>query len=275
MNALTAAGYARDVRLFGEWFAARNGRPMTTADINRYEVGDYIAHLRASDYAPASINRKIEALRAHARETLDVDPLKKIKSENLPEPMVKALDRRDQNRLMAALEVQRNGARSAFARTVAVRTQAVVALMRYAGLRVAEVCALRMMDVALGDDTIHVRHGKGDKPRDIPLHAEAREAVVEWLAVRPNGGDDFVFIGSRGEPLQARAVQRDIEALARAANVHCTPHTLRHTFGRELAREGVDVRSIQRMMGHARIETTMIYLEPDANDLRAAIGRLK
>lgn len=271
---LSAEGYARDVRLYVEW----RGEAVGPVDITRVDVAAYVAHLRASDYAPATINRRIEALRAYVRfgiesGALSVDPLERIENLALAEGECEWLERKEWGRIERELEIQRNGARSEFARRVAVRDMAVAMVLRYAGLRVAEVCALELGDVLLAAERaeVLVRNGKGGKPRVVPLHREARQALAEWLAVRPNGGDEFVFIGKRGEPLEPRGVQRRLAEYARKAGVHCTPHTLRHTFAHELVTSGAPLTVVMKLLGHARMDTTAIYAKPGKKDLQNAV----
>jgi len=279
-STLTVAGYLRDVALYAAWHQGRHGEISTVEKLNRYDVNEYKAALAAEHYAPATINRRVEALRAWVRFgqesgqlNEEFDPLAKVKREALDEGGPKWLERCEQTRVMKELALERNAARSEFARLLAIRDQAVVVLLRYAGLRVAELCALELVDVALAESgaAVLVRHGKRDKPRRVPLHEEAREALVEWLAVRPQGGCAAVFTGKRGEPLEPRAVQRRLAEIGRRAKVELTPHVLRHTCAKELLNSGAALTEVRDILGHADIATTAIYVQPGEADLRRAV----
>lgn len=279
---LTVAGYVRDVALYAAWYQGRNGQALTLEALNRWDVNDYKAQLAAERYAKATINRKVEALRAWARwgqETgqlnAEFDALAKVKRERGEgEPAPRWLERDELKRVFKELTLARNAARSEFARMVSARDEAIVVLLRYSGLRVAELCALELADVVVperGDAALEVRHGKRDKTRLVPLHPEAREALEAWLAMRPQGGNARVFVGKRGEGLEPRAVQRRLEELGRRAKVALTPHALRHTCAKEMLNAGASLVEVQRVLGHADIATTAIYVRPGWNDLRRAV----
>lgn len=172
----------------------------------------------------------------------------------------------DVRRLLAACEDSPRGCRNA----------AVAAMLFESGLRASELCALRLGDVVLSErkGKLIVR-GKGEKAREVPLNAEAREALQEWLAARPAAPEDRLFIGRRG-PLTASGVWRIVAEYARKAgleDVH--PHVLRHTFATRLLREaGADLVTVAELLGHESLNTTARYTRPSEKDLRAAVERL-
>ena len=149
----------------------------------------------------------------------------------------------------------------------------------YAGARIAEVARLDVDDVRLSarKGELHLI-GKGEKSRDVPVHAKLREAVAAWLAERPSwpgAGTPALFLGRRGTGLTTDAISDVIEGITRAAGLddHVTAHVL-HSFGTMLVRDGVDLVTVAQLMGHARLETTRAYTQPSQADLECAIESL-
>jgi integrase/recombinase XerC len=185
-----------------------------------------------------------------------------------------------------------NGAMSEAGRTQALRDRAVLALMAYGGLRVSEVCGIRVGDVSLSERRGVVKViGKGEKERTVPLASEARKAVEEYLMTSPpsplseteRGGpsttlrsaqDASIWSGKQGEGMTARTVERMISELGRQAGVEVTPHRLRHTCAKRMINGGVDVTVVAGILGHERVETTRRYVLPSLEDMAEAVERI-
>jgi site-specific recombinase XerD len=138
-----------------------------------------------------------------------------------------------------------------------------------------------MCDVELSErkGSVLVRRGKGNKQRSVPLNAEARKAVQDWLEVRPSGSDPFLWISVEyegAEGLTSRAIQRVLRRYGNDAGLDdLTPHVLRHTFAKNLANSNVGLEKIAALLGHASLNTTRIYVAPDARDLERAVEQLE
>ncbi len=269
----TVASYATDLCAAARWFTATTGEAFTAAAVTPTDLRDYRAHLRTVERrAPATVNRRLAALRrfftwakatGRARE-LATEGVKGIPSTPRAP---KALAKRELDRLVRAAEQDRNK-----------RNLAVLLTLRHTGLRVGELCNLRLDDLAISErkGSLSVRSGKGDKDRTVPLNNDVRQALNAYLAVRPAIADKHVFIGQRGEPLQTDAVQLIVRKYARRAGLSgVTPHILRHSFGKGLLDAGTDLVTVSRLLGHERLETTAIYTQPTAQDLEAAVARLE
>jgi len=177
--------------------------------------------------------------------------------KRLPQPLT-----RDEVRtLFAALP--RQGA-------VAARNRALLALMYRAGLRVSEVCRLRLSDLDAASLALHIRKGKGGRDRTVYPDLEAWRILGNWLAAHPGG--EWLFPLLRATPwrpsldsdrhVTPRYVEALVAKLARRAGIRkrVTPHTLRHTFATEAVSEGIPLHQVQRDLGHAHLATTAIYL---------------
>lgn len=163
--------------------------------------------------------------------------------------------------------------------------QALIGLLYYAGLRIAEAAALTIDDVPLTARTgsVEVREGKGGKPRSIPVAREFRPTLTAWREQRLRecadsgniGGHGCpLFVGKHGAPLGETGIRRRVVKLGQAIGLDLTPHTLRHTFGTRMIREGVDVVTVADLMGHSRLETTRRYSAPTNADRQAAVDTL-
>lgn len=139
------------------------------------------------------------------------------------------------------------------------RGSAIVVLLVYSGLRVAELCALDRDDLDFVAGLVHVRHGKGDRERWVPLHETPAEAVRRYLATRTDA-HPALFLSRQGR-ISTSQVRRLVKAIMATTGVTkaVTPHKFRHTFATLLLDRGVDVRVIQELLGHARLETTQLY----------------
>jgi site-specific recombinase XerD len=157
------------------------------------------------------------------------------------------------------------------------RNLAVIQTLRHTGIRVGELVALALEDLTITERAgqLTVRSGKGGKFRQVPLNAEARRALREYLDVRPTVVTDRVFVGQRG-PLSENAVRRIVDKYARRAGLEdVTPHALRHSFGRHALAAGVDLVTVATLLGHEDLKTTAIYTRPSQADLVRAVDRLE
>jgi site-specific recombinase XerD len=151
-----------------------------------------------------------------------------------------------------------------------LRTRALIVLLWRSGLRIAEALALEVKDIDLEHGTVTVLHGKGDRRRMAGIDAQAIAVVERWLERRRQlgirrGAPVFCTISrpSMGLPMHSSVVRETFKDLAARAGLEKRfhPHGLRHTFASELAEEGVDLRKIQRQLGHSELATTAHYID--------------
>jgi integrase/recombinase XerC len=160
---------------------------------------------------------------------------------------------------------------------IAARDTALFTLLYGCGLRIGEALALNVGAVPRpgGEPAMRVL-GKGRKPRLVPLQDAVRAALDAWLAYRPHAAADApLFVGVRGgrlDPGVAQRTMRDFRKLNGLSD-HATPHALRHSFATHLLAAGVDLRSIQDLLGHASLSTTQRYTSVDEAGLTAVWRR--
>jgi len=153
------------------------------------------------------------------------------------------------------------------------RNHAMVLTLLDCGLRVSELCGVRVQDLDLAHDALNVT-GKGARERQVFFGQRLGRILRSWLSKRTLSlpGEAF-FCSRQGYALTRHTVMHLIQKLARQAglsSVRCSPHTLRHTFATEFIRNGGDPFSLQRLLGHSHISTTMIYVHMAGTTLREA-----
>lgn len=276
---LTVKNYGSDLRLFAAWFMQTNGQPLTPEALTPTDVRDYRAYLLLQQAAAATVNRKLIALTMFAKwaqaegyiEFIPTDGVKLVAQQPLAP---KWLDRREQNALVRQAQRELNAAKTEVKKQQALRDWAIVQLLLNTGLRASELCDLQMSQLVLKEQKgqIQVQSGKGTKQRIVPLNMTALKALKEWLKVRPKTTHPYVFTNSSDEALQSRGLQHRLHELGRLAKVEVTPHTLRHTFAKNLVDAGATLEKVAALLGHASLNTTRVYTTPSAMDLEKAVA---
>lgn len=259
----TRRAYRVDVEEFCRWLEARE-TPLEAVDVRT--LADYVAHLgaarpgrRPGRLAPATVARKLAAVRAFLRHALGPArvpdaPLAPRRGRRLPD----APRKEEVEGLLERLEGEG---------PIAVRNRALVELVYSAGLRSAEAVGLDLGDVDFERELVHVRRGKGDKERVVPLGEEAAHWLARYLReARPalaRGANDALFLSVRGRRLDTSALRRLVPH----------PHRLRHAFATHLLEGGADLRTIQELLGHSSLSTTQVYSHVDARRLRRVYDR--
>lgn len=286
----TIMAYTGALAAFATWFVERTGQACTPVLVTPLDVRNYRQHLVDQGRAPATINTMLAALRAWSRwaratHQAEHDLTNGVKALRAVESAPHWLTRPEQQKLLRVArqavqlgDVRAGGDRRAPAAIWPRRDLALIALLLNTGLRLAEALALTRADLDLGEraGAVTVRQGKGRKHRTVPLNKSAREALLDWLAVRPAGAEsDAVFLSQKGGPLSRRALAAMVESLAATAGLaDVTPHTLRHSFAKNLVDAGVPLDQVAALLGHSSLDTTKLYTTPSAADLRRAADRV-
>jgi site-specific recombinase XerD len=267
---LTIKNYLCDLDAFVRWFTEiNNDQKFDPAKITPTDLREYKQWLVVHQgLKPNSTNRKLATLRSFINWAGDVGVVKNASALKMPrfekqERMgPRWLDRREQNSLLRAVE-----------RGDVVRDIAIVKLLLNTGLRVDELCSLTWKDVTLTDrkGTLIVRKGKGSKRREVPLNRDARNALSS-VGYKGNAGRrSAIFFGQRGR-LMARGLQNIFAKYAERAKLDVSPHSLRHTFCKNLVNAGVSLEKVAALAGHESLETTRRYTEPSLKDLEMAVA---
>lgn len=262
----TVLAYADDVRQFVTW-AERAGLS-APLDVDRLILRRYLAYLATRRFARRSIARKAAALRRYfgwLRRTgaIPTDPSARLSAPRGDARLPHVLRPAELDTLLTPPSADD---------PVGLRDAAVLELLYGSGLRVGELCGLRVTDLDLDRSMVTV-WGKGSKQRQVPMSEPSAEAVRAWLAhgrtallVAGVSPDEAVFLNRRGRQLTPRDTRRILDR--RAANpTH--PHALRHTFATHLLDGGADLRAVQELLGHADLATTQLYTHVSKERLRS------
>jgi len=252
----TRRAYRVDVTEFCRWLESE-GTALDDVDVRT--LVEYVGLLGSGRrpggrLAPATISRKLAAVRAFLRHSLGAARVPDARlgprrGRRLPDaPRREAVDKE-----LASLEGEG---------PLKLRNRALVELVYSAGLRSAEAVGLDLGDVDFEQELVHVRRGKGGKDRVVPLGEEAAHWVSRYLHdARPGlarGANDALFLSATGKRLDTSTLRRLIPH----------PHRLRHAFATHLLEGGADLRTIQELLGHSSLSTTQIYSHVDARRLR-------
>lgn len=266
--------YVRDLEQFAEFLETRSGSPDgILLKASQAEVGRFLEDLRGHAVESRTIARKLSGMRGFYRwllmdKRIAHDPTVNVETPASWKVLPKSLA---ESEVAEMLERTGMAARAADADSLALRDHAILELLYAGGLRVGEICALRVEDVRLDQQRAQVR-GKGDKERIVPLGRKACEAIEAYLArgrvglVQAGGGmQRWMFLSVRGKQLTRQWVWE----MVRSTSVEKPgPHVLRHSCATHMVEHGADLRSVQTFLGHADIATTQVYTH-------VALGHLK
>ena len=270
---LTVEAYASDGRMF-QRALDDFGVEADTDAIDRQLIRRYIIRMRKRDLSAATVARRINSLRSFwtyiwDNQYVDHNPVRGLtlpkQSRNVPS----YLSEQECRRILAATQKQK----SPFWRC---RDRAVLTFMLFTGARRSEVLNARLSHLELDGQTVRFEAAKGDKTRVVPLADEVCNHLHEWLPVRPEADHDYIFTAKWGVPLGRRGLYSLLDRALAGAEIKkedVTLHTLRHSFACLLLKNGADLHCLQRMLGHTRLDTTGIYLQATAEDLKEAVQK--
>lgn len=281
----TVEVYLRDVRALRSFLREKRGADLPLTRLSALDVRGQLAALYGENEA-ATIGRKLSSVRAFCRflvkrGELAGNPAAAVRGPKRKRGLPRALDVDDAFRLVEAPVDSPRIANRALSPSedarhtwLRLRDTALLELLYGTGLRVSEVCALDLGDIDRGryqTPMLLVRRGKGNKSREVPIGGAADEAIAAYLPARAQLGASgaALFVNASGERLTPRSVQRMVKRWTIAGGVHAnaTPHSLRHSFATHLLDEGVDLRAIQELLGHASLASTQIYTKVSLDHL--------
>ena len=258
----TRRDYVRHVRSFAA-FLGRSPDTATAEDLRLFQL-----HQTQSGLRPPSINSAVSALRFFFTVTLDRPDLAR-RLTVVPYP----------RRIPTVLSVEE--VMLLLQTASAPKYKAAFATAYSAGLRVSEVVALKVGDIDAERMLLRIERGKGGKDRHAMLSPQLLDRLRAWWRegrrrslLLPGG---WLFPGRNPvEPLSARQLCRVVRAAAQAAGINkrVSPHTLRHSFATHLLEQGVDVRVIQTLLGHAKLDTTALYTRVANTTIRTVTSPL-
>lgn len=267
----TCENYGRSLRFFAAWLRRHAGWSGDWAALGSRPLRDYVIELQRTHARP-SVHNRVSAIRAfladlRERGRITTSPAAGLSLPKLPRRLPK-LFTEDQ----AAALLEEPAGKLALRETplTLAADRAALELLYGGGLRVSELCGLKVGDLDLGTGLARVM-GKGGKERVVPVGEAAVAAARDYLGLRGGPGrGEPLLLGRRGGPSAPRAIQRLLKERLRAAGLpmDLSPHKLRHACATHLLANGADLRHVQEQLGHASLSTTQIYTHLTLSKLR-------
>lgn len=263
LSSHTVTHYRRDLRSLTDFTGG-----CALQDIDEHRLRGWVASLRRRKLSASSVQRALSASRAFfefARQQghCEHNPAKNVQAPRKPRQLPKNIEADQVAQLLQAGDDD----------PLAIRDRAIAELLYSSGLRLAELVGANLTDYDAGEGVLSVT-GKGNRTRLLPVGRFARDAIAQWLTLRPLGGemltpDSPLFVSKRGMRIAPRTVQQRLQRLGEHMGLpsRLHPHMLRHSFASHLLESSGDLRAVQELLGHANISTTQIYTHLDFQHL--------
>lgn len=270
LSANTVNAYLADVSKLLQFLANEDIHPY---DATLENLNNFSANLRDIGIHPRSQARILSGIRSFYHylvmdDRMQADPSELLESPQIGLHLPEVLTLEEIDNLIGSIDLSSNEGQ---------RNRAILETLYSCGLRVSELCNLKLSDLYLEEGFIRVE-GKGNKQRLVPISRRAiRELQLYFIdrnqATIMKGCEDFVFISRRGKNISRIMVFHFIKELAESIGLkkNISPHTFRHSFATHLLEGGANLRAIQCMLGHESIGTTEIYTHIDKQRLRSEI----
>lgn len=280
----THRNYRQALTEFRAWFLEAHGRAPEWPRLQRDDFRAYVRHLGRNQLGRAAIQLRFSALRSFfkfliRRGAVESSPIKNIALPRLEKRLPRFLTVEQIHSLLAAplrdLQAAQQAAEEPVDPLPFLRDAAILETIYSCGLRISELCGLRLEDIHTGDQTLRVR-GKGRKERLVPVGEPALAAIRQYHARLPQalapGDPVFRADGSDPAPVTPGTVQQRLKRYLAMAGLDpgLTPHKLRHSFATHLLDRGADLRSVQELLGHAHLTTTQVYTHVTTDRLKRA-----
>lgn len=268
-SAATIKTYRAQLAKFFRWMEETDGT-QDPKEIGTADVSEYRNYLLELGKKPDTINTARAVLEAFCawmvdEGYMDRNPVTKVrKVEQVQEPP-KWLTRSERAKLLRVLEKEKD-----------IRNIAIIHVLLFTGIRASELISLKHDDILIKDHkgTLVVRQGKGNKRRTVPIERDTRTWLGRYMIdVHPTG--KWLFPSQRGERLTYIGLYQLCQTIGEKAGIEdLTPHVLRHTYCHDLIARHVDIGTVAVLAGHSKIETTLLYTKPGAEDLQKAVDKL-
>ena len=254
-----------------EAFMMRNDLKLENVTLEQLHT--FAASLHEYGITPRSQARVLSGVRSFFRflvldGVVESDPTELLEWPSLPEHLPVVLTLEEIDRIEDSIDLSK---------AEGARNRAIIEVLFSCGLRVSELVNMKLSDLYLEDRVLLVR-GQGNKERLVPVSNKAIADLKRWffdrnlMKIKP-GEDDYVFLNRRGAHLTRTMILIMVKRQAEEAGIKKTisPHTFRHSFATALLQGGAELRSIQAMLGHEKIDTTLVYTHISNEQLRKAI----
>ncbi|XMB66807.1 tyrosine recombinase XerC [Mycoplasmatota bacterium zrk1] len=267
----TIDNYIRDINVLTDFIQSEGFGELT--DANEALARFYLGFLFEKDYSRRSIARKISSARtffAYLRKEayIDNNPFDSVKIPKQEKKNPRFIYESEISSLFDGINKEKAKGK---------RDYAILEMLYGCGLRVSELCGLKIKDLDFYQNLILV-HGKGNKDRYVPMHSNVVESVkdyldnarTEFLLRSENYSEEKLFVNYKGTSLTSRGVRVILNDIIEKSseNIKLSPHMLRHSFATHLLNNGADLRSVQELLGHEHLSSTQIYTQVSKDKLK-------
>lgn len=269
----TIRSYSQDLRFFESWLSSIHSNPIMVQEITKTDIKDFEREIKAiTSLSPATVNRRLVAVKKWADYLFvskfspvnlgDEIEIKKVQKQNT----IRWLTRQEVGRLLHAVEMTKHKNLQK-----GLLHETLIILLVNLGLRIDEACSLTKTSISFRNSIVNVT-GKGNKHRIVPLTEKTKAHIQMWLENRDKDSD-YILISSKSNQLSTRAAQHILKKYSAQLGIEITPHSLRHTYCKQLANSGVGLQSIAELAGHSSMDTTRIYVTPSIKELQMALKK--
>ncbi len=271
----TLRSYASDLEQFANYFEPPGIEPPPIEQIDLVLLREWLASLYDQKLTDVTIRRKLAAVRGlfkflRQEGLLATNIAARLRTPKTKQRLPDVMSAEKTNYLIDSVE-----AGDPVEKPSKERDLAILELLYGCGLRVSELVGINLEDLDLEQGWLRVR-GKGNKERQVPVGGRACQAVADYLSIRKAPREEqALFLNSQGRRLSDRQVRRLVKfyALAVTGDSSVHPHSFRHAYATHLLNDGADLRTIQELLGHARLSTTQKYTQVSLRDLQAVYDR--
>jgi len=270
---LTIYAYRLELEKFITHLKSNNTSTFSTCTMS--SIREYIYYSRdLRDLSSNSIGRLIAILKSffnflHEEDIILKNPTRKIHLPKKVSPLPKVISKIEVDMILASMKHSPARCRRNY-----FRDRLIIHTLYYTGVRRSELLSLDWSDLDLGKSTLAIRFGKGRKNRIIPIHQKLAESLDLYLAQRLPLENYALFIGEQGKRLSKATFSNILKMYFKLSGLRSkgyTAHCFRHSFASKLVEAGVDIFSVQKLMGHSSLDVTRIYINISTRNLASAV----
>ena len=268
----TQISYERDLKKLKEYLEKQG--VLRVQEVSETSLNSYVLFLEKEGKAASTVSRYIASFKGFfeycfKNGIIENDPSERLKPPKVEKKFPQILTISETQRLMEGPDLQSDKG---------IRDKAMLELLYATGIRVSELISLKTEDMNLNMEYV-ICHEKS-KDRVIPFGSEAKKALENYMQktraqMVGSSESEYLFVNCSGKPMSRQGFWKLIKHYAEKAGIEkeITPHTFRHSFAAHLLENGADVQSVQKMMGHADVSSTQMYLEMQAGNVRDVYKR--
>ena len=279
----TKAAYTNDIGLAFNWFINKNIDCFSAKEKN---FRDLFSFLQSKNYKPSSLSRKLSALKQFydilkSEGYIKINPLNNIENFKKIKDLPKSLSEEHLILLLTKAKTNFKNAdqNNSTKKMKFLRTLTMLEILYSTGMRVSELISLPLSDFIRINDLLQIR-GKGGVYRYVAFNKESKRMIEMWLLQRSSIKkfikNKYIFPSDSGTGHTSRqSIYKDLSELSKSIdinNIQVSPHKIRHSFATHMLNRGADLRSLQKLLGHADISTTEIYTKVQSKKLAGLLN---